>query len=149
MCDSEGINFGDIKLEMFYGGLFEPANRFISSCKKSFLLNEPIALTVGTQKRDIIRMEDVVSIVARIMSSDMVRGFMVLPIGSGEQHSIIEIMQFMKSTMNSSSELKFGSVPTRENEPDTLADISWYKKIDYKLQFGYFDGLRDECLSRT
>lgn len=145
LCKTDDINFADLKLEMFYGGVFEPENRFISSCAKKLMNNESISLTEGKQKRDLVRVEDVVSIISRLISSDYLRHYMALPIGSGENHSIIEILEFMKRVMNSTSELRFGDIPSREDEPDTLADISWYKDIGYSLEFNFFDGLREEC----
>lgn len=146
LCAGNEINFADLKLEMFYGGLFEPDNRFISSCKKKLLNNESIALTSGVQKRDIIHVEDVVSIISKLISSNYIKGYISLPVGSGEQHSIIEILEYMKKSMNSSSKLEFGVVPSRKYEPDTLADISWYNDIGYSLKFSFFDGLAKECL---
>ena len=144
-CKTDDINFADLKLEMFYGGLFEPENRFISSCIKKLSNNEVISLTEGNQKRDIVRVEDVVSIISELISSDYIRHYMSLPVGSGENHSIKEILEFMKREMDSKSELRFGDIQSRENEPDTLADISWFKDIGYNLKFSFFEGLSAEC----
>ena len=146
LSEKEGINFADIELEMFYGGLHEPSNRFISSCVNKLKNNEPLKLTEGFQKRDIIRVEDVVSILERIIETEYVIGYQVLPIGSGESHSIREIITYMKGQIGSESELKFGAIESRDNEPDTLANIEWYKDINYNLQYSYFEGLKEECL---
>lgn len=146
LCDTEDINFADLKLEMFYGGLFEPEDRFISSCVAKLRNNEPISLTEGKQKRDMIKVEDVVEIISRLITSKYLNHYMSLPIGSGENHSIIEILEFMKKEMNSDSELLFGDIPSRKGEPNTLADISWYKDIDYSLRYSFFDGLKKECM---
>lgn len=145
LCETDDINFADLKLEMFYGGLFEPDNRFISSCIKKMKNDESVSLTEGSQKRDIVCVEDVVSIISRLITSGYLKHYMRLPVGSGESHSIVEIMKFMKEEMKSNSELKFGDIPSREGEPDTLADVSWYKDIGYTLEYGFFDGLRKEC----
>ena len=148
LCKMDDINFADLKLEIFYGGLFEPEDRFISSCIKKLRNNEPLSLTRGIQKRDLVRVEDVVAIISEIVASDYLKNYMSLSIGSGENHSIVEIMEFLKSEIGSESELKFGDIISREGEPDTLADVSWYKDIGYTLQYGFFDGLREECKTK-
>lgn len=146
LCKNDGINFADLKLEMFYGGLFEPDNRFLPSCKIKLKKNENIKLTAGTQKRDIIRVEDVVGIIACLIKSGYLHGYMSLPVGTGEHHSIREILEYMRSATRSKSELLFGAIPTRACEPDTIADVSWYADIGYKLQFDFFYGLIRECM---
>lgn len=139
---TEGINFADLQLEMFYGGIFEPENRFLNSCKHNLRENRDISLTEGYQKRDIIRVEDVVSIILELIRQDYVQGYRLLPVGSGENHSIRKIMSFMKCNIQSSGKLMYGNMPGRIEEPDTLADIGWYKEIAYRLKFTYWEGLK-------
>lgn len=141
-CENNKLNFVDLQLEMFYGGLFEPQNRFLNACKIKMQKNEDIQLTQGLQKRDIIRVEEVVNIINKLIVSDYIKGYMVLPVGSGENHSIRDIVIYMKNEMQSSSNLIFGAVPDRKGEPDTLADIRWYNDIGFKLQYSFYDGLR-------
>lgn len=145
----DGINFIDLQLEMFYGGLFEPNNRFISSCRVKLQKNDPLDLTAGTQKRDMIRVEDISAIICKLVELKYVNGYRSLPIGSGEQHPIKDVIQFMHDAIGSSSELNFGAIPSRKGEPDTVADISWYDDIGYKLQFSFFEGLKEECGRKT
>ena len=126
---------------MFYGGMYEPDNRFLSSCKKKMLNNESIDLTIGTQKRDIIRVEDVVGVISKLVCSEYLKGYKALPVGSGEQYAIREILTFLKKKMQSQSSLNFGALPSRTGEPDTLADISWYQDIGYEPRYSFFGGL--------
>ena len=142
--ENEDINFVELRLEMFYGGLSEPRGRFLRSCADKLLMNEPLELTSGYQKRDIIRVEDIVGIIDTLMSSDYAKGYKILPVGSGEQHSIREIINYMKEKSGSASELKFGAIPSRAGEPDTLADTSWYDEIGYSMKYSYFEGLKQE-----
>ncbi len=140
------ISFYDLKLEMFYGGEFEPDKRFIRSTIKKLLNNEPVLLTSGKQKRDIIRVEDVLDILSGIISKKVVftDQYNLLPVGTGENHSIREIVEFLKEQTNSSSELVFGAYQDREDgEPDTLADMKWLSEKGLRLQYGYFEGLKD------
>ena len=145
LSKTDGINFANLRLEMFYGGMFEPKNRFLSSCKEKMIKHEPVLLTAGNQKRDIIRVVDVVNIIVKLVEAEYVKGYMVLPVGSGEQYSIKDIMVAMKRNLKSESELKFGAIETREKEPDTLADISWYADIHFKLSYDLYSGLKEWC----
>ena len=145
-CETENIDFYDLVLEMFYGGENEPDNRFISACKLKMKNNEDIYLTEGLQKRDLVRVEDIVNIVAKLVGGAYFSGYNTLDIGSGENHSIREIMCYMKEKCNSESKLLFGTVESRASEPNTCADVSWYEKIGYQLQYSYWEGLAEECI---
>ncbi len=139
------IHFYDLKLEMFYGGDFEPDSRFLKSIIDKLNNNEQILLTSGTQKRDIIRVEDALDILSGIISGKIVfeDHYNLLPVGTGENHSIREIVEYLKEQTGSSSELVFGACPDREGgEPDTLADMSWYTGRGFSLKYGYFEGLK-------
>ena len=148
LCKTDDFNFADLKLEMFYGDTGRPKSRFIDICISKLLNNEELLLTSGYQKRDIIHVNDVVEIISRIIISNFVEGYKQLPVGTGEHHSIKEIVLYLKDEIGSDSELKFGAIKDRKNEPDTLADISWLKIIDYQLKYGYFEGLKSACISR-
>ena len=143
------INFVELRLEMFYGsypgGMDEPEGRFIKSSMIKLCRNEPLLLTAGTQKRDIIHVEDVAGLVSGILGAEY-EGFRILPAGTGENHPIREIIEFLHSTAGSSSRLEFGAVPQRAGEPDTLSNIDWYKEIGYTLKHTFFGGLETECL---
>ena len=140
------IRFYDLKLEMFYGGDFEPDSRFLKSMINMLNNNEKILLTSGKQKRDIIRVEDVLRILNGIVSGAIVFDdhYNLLPVGSGENHSIREIVEYLKEQTGSSSELIFGAYPDRKGgEPDTLADMSWHVDRGLNFRYGYFEGLND------
>ena len=139
------INFYDLKLEMFYGGDFEPNSRFIKSTIQKLKNNERVLLTSGKQKRDLIRVEDVLDIISNIVLSKVnVTGcYKLLPVGTGENHSIREIVEFLKDQCNSESELVFGAYEDREGgEPDTLANMSWLSDSGMHLKYEYFEGLK-------
>ena len=130
---------------MFYGGDFEPDSRFLRSTINKLYNNEQILLTSGTQKRDLIRVEDALDILSGIVSGNITfeDHYNLIPVGTGENHSIREIVEFLKEQTGSSSELVFGARPDREGgEPDTLADMSWYTGRGLSLKYGYFEGLK-------
>lgn len=139
------INFIELRLEMFYGGESEPEDRFIPRCIKKLILNEPLFLTEGTQKRDLIRVEDVVEIVALLIRNNFTSILKILPVGSGENHSIREIVYYLSNCVRSKSELHFGNVTGRPKEPDTLSDIRWYSELKFSTKYSFFEGLSEEC----
>lgn len=142
----DNITFLNLQLEMFYGGDNEPESRFMKSCLSKLKENKTLQLTAGKQKRDIIRVEDVVNIISLLINNQTINGYYDLPVGSGESKSIIEIIEFMKDKTGSDSTLDFGAVSIREGEPDTCADISWLRKINYDYNFSFFEGLEEYCL---
>ena len=148
LSEKDNVNFVDLKLEMFYGGVHEPADRFLKSCKNRLKINENIKLTSGVQKRDIIRVEDVVQIISFLVNRKLIKGYKIFPLGSGEQHSIKDIVEFMKKSMGSASYLDFGACKDREaGEPNTIADISWMNNLNIKLTYSFWDGLEEYCLN--
>ena len=142
----DDINFADLKLEMLYGGEYEPLERFINFCIHKMVLNEKLELTSGDQKRDIIRVEDIVGIIASILQSNYLKGYKALQVGTGEQHSIRTMIEYMNEQLHSSSELLFGAIPNRIGEPDTMSDITWLKELGYNLKYSYFEGLKQACI---
>ena len=110
------INFIELQLEMFYGnypgGRNEPSGRFLRGSMEKLCRNERLKLTKGLQKRDIIHVEDAVNLVLRVIRAGF-EGFRSLPVGTGEHHSIREIMEFLRGASSSESVLEFGAVPDR------------------------------------
>ena len=47
----------------------------------------------------------------------------------------------MKCKLQSSGKLMYGNMPSRIEEPDTLANIAWYQEIAYRLKYTYWEGL--------
>ncbi len=149
LCERDHINFVDLELELFYGGMNEPKERFFHACKRKMILGENIQLTNGLQKRDIIRTEDVVDIICFVIKNQIVSGYRRLPVGSGEQHTIREVLEYMKRKIQSKSNLEFGVIRDRgSGEPDTLADISWYRQYGYDLNYSFWGGV-DDYINRT
>lgn len=147
LSKKEKINFADLRLEMFYGGQNEPDNKFMKSSIRKLIAGEKLKLTEGTQKRDLIRVEDLLRLIELLIKSNYVRGYKMLSVGSGESHSIQEIIGYMAECCASSSDIHFGAIESRAGEPDTQADITWYKDIDFKIKYGFFEGLRDICFA--
>ena len=138
------IDFIELKLEMFYGGEHETSERFIKNCMLKLKKNEPLKLTYGTQIRDMIRVEDVIEVIVKILKETDWKGYHQFSLGYGEAHTIRETVEYMKSVMHSCSELHFGALPMRRGEQDSVADISWLKDIDYHFKYSWSTGLNKD-----
>lgn len=125
--EKQGINFYDLKLEMFYGA-DEPSDRFISSVVHNMLLGREVNMTLGTQKRDIIWVEDIVHAVAMVIHAN-IPGYHEISVGTGDAPSISEIVEYIWEETGFCSKLNKGAVTMRENEPDCVADISFLSGI--------------------
>lgn len=122
-----GMSFYSMQLEMFYGA-DEPENRFLPTIIRKMICGEEVNLTMGTQKRDIIAVEDVINAVLMILDSKKV-GYCEIPVGTGTAPAILEIANFIWNETGKRSKLNMGAVPMRENEPDCVADVSELKKL--------------------
>lgn len=139
-AEKHGINFINMKLEMFYGS-DEPKDRFIPSCIIKMLQNEDINLTMGTQKRDIVSIDDVVGAVLCAIAAG-VKGFREIPVGTGEAPTIRDILTYIKKETVSVSNLNFGAIPMRRGEPDCVADTTELFDIGYKCRYDWKQGIK-------
>lgn len=137
------ITFINIVLEMFYGE-DEPDGRFILDCCKKMLYGENLFLTEGTQKRDIIYIDDVCEAM-KLLSGAKLQGFCEVPVGSGKTATIREILEYIHRILDSDSELYFGAIPMRQNEPNCIADITWLESMGFKPQYSWKKGLEHVC----
>lgn len=135
------INFVNLKLEMFYGA-DEPKDRFIACVADKLLKNEEIDLTEGTQKRDIIHVEDACRAIIK-MIGESVNGYLEMPIGTGYAPTIREIVSYMAKLANSKSVLNWGKVPMRKGgEPDCIADLSILSQYGIVIESDWKKGLK-------
>lgn len=138
------MNFYNLKLQMFYGP-HEPRERFLPMCIEKLYHNEPLLLTAGTQKRDIIYIKDICGVIIHILAMERhtQSGYLQIPVGTGFGSSLREIVEYLKTITGSKSELHFGAVPMRPNEPDCIADTAMLERLGYTIQYGWKDGLRE------
>lgn len=140
-ADRHNINFTAMKLEMFYGA-DEPTDRFIPSlilkCKKG----EEIKVTLGTQHRDIVAIQDVVKAIFFVIDFKP-EGYHEISVGTGEAPSIREMVEFVYRITNSNSRLSFGAVPMRQNEPSCVADTGKLAEMGFQCEIHWKDGLAE------
>lgn len=134
----------NILLEHFYGP-DDDDSKFISSMIGKMKRNVlEIQLTAGTQLRDFIFIEDVLSAYLCVINNiDKFSGFNVLPLGSSETVSIRKIVETIKEVSGSKSDLLFGKVAMRENELlCSDADISKLKSLGWSPNYTLNEGLK-------
>lgn len=138
-CDDTSII--NIILENYYGE-DEPKDRFIPSVIEKLKNDEDILLTEGDQKRDWVYVEDVIDALEKICEDNTLYGYNDIPIGSGENVSIKQTIEYLKTITNSNSVLKFGAIEKRKNEPDTCADISVMEQYGIRIKYKWKDGFK-------
>ena len=147
--DIKGIN---MILEHFYGP-GDDATKFVTAIVRSLVRGEAeIALTEGKQRRDFIFIDDVVDAFMRVLESlqALPVGYSEYEVGSGRSISIREMVETAASLAgNSTTQLKFGAIPYRANEPmdvsvntDRLAKLGWTSK--WFLADGLKEAIRAE-----
>lgn len=136
-----GLEFINIELENYYGE-YEPKNRFLPSVIEKLKNNEDIPLTQGEQLRDFIYVKDVVNAILLLVSKKDIPPYLDLPLGSGEAPSIKELITYIKKIMNSKSELQFGKVPLRPNEPSSCANLAMLYMLGGKIEYNWKEGIK-------
>lgn len=125
------ISFVSFRCEAIYGP-DEPPNRFIPSVISKLKAHRLLELTTGTQHRDFVWIHDVVDALLFCAAiSFREKHYLEIPMGSGVAPEIREIVTFLKEQLGSRSELCFGAVPMRENEPDLCADLTLLQSLGY------------------
>lgn len=131
--------FYNVLLENFYGE-DEPKNRFLHATIEKLKRNESIDLTEGNQKRDFVYIDDVLQAIDLLIECKDF-GFHSVSVGTGEGPTIKEIVSYLKTATHSKSLLNFGTVKSRDNEPDCIANLDWLVSRGYKLKYPYKIGL--------
>ena len=136
-----GLEFINLELENYYGE-FEPKNRFLPSVIEKMKKNEDIPLTQGEQLRDFVYINDVINAIMLIATKKDVPPYMDVPLGSGDAPSIKELIIYIKEIMKSKSDLQFGKVPLRPNEPSSFANLAMFKMLGGKIEYNWKDGIK-------
>lgn len=109
-----------------------------------------IHLTPGKQTRDFIYVKDVVSSFQFVIENyKSLNSFQEFDIGTGESHTIRELVLLIKTITNSSTDLDFGSLDYREGEimSSKVADFK-LRKMGWKARFKLRDGL-ENCIKNV
>ena len=109
---------------------------------RKLLANLPIDLTPGDQRMDFLHVRDVALAVLSVLTCD-VRG--VYEVGSGHEHSLLQVAEFLHALTFSSSLLNWGAIPYRADQVmlacadpyDFHSATGWQPRTDFIV------GLRD------
>ncbi|MGZ3756566.1 MAG: NAD-dependent epimerase/dehydratase family protein [Mucilaginibacter sp.] len=140
---SNSITSINIVLEHFYGP-GDDGSKFITGMIKRIATNEPVIdLTAGTQLRDFIYIDDVLSAYIKLIEKlDSFGGYNDVPVGSGEVITIRHVVELIKHYTESKSLLNFGAVAMRENElMRSDADITKLKLLDWYPKYSFNEAL--------
>ena len=136
------LSFTEILPEAFYDE-DEPENRFLPRCIRQMRNNEEVLLPEGHRHRDYMFASDLVDIIAFLLEKDFCAvaeykhndcTYTRIQVGSGEAPSVRAFMEFIKNLLRSRSELRYGGIPPRPNEPDSIADLSVLKSLGYDIE---------------
>lgn len=118
-CD---ISFAEIELEMFYGS-DEPEDRFLTKTIRNCIMGNELDVTLGTQKRDIIDVCDVVDAIVTV-AENMPVGYSKIPVGTGISPTVHDVIEYIYTQTESKSAINWGKIPMRSGEPDCCCDVS-------------------------
>lgn len=141
-AEKQNIDFLVMKLEMFYGS-DEPKERFIPGLIYDMLDGRTVNVTLGTQKRDIIAVNDIIYAITQIIlrKHDM-GGYITIPVGTGIAPTIWELVDFIWNETGQKSSVNRGAIPMRKGEPDCIADTQVLNKLIPWNPIFWEDGIR-------
>jgi CDP-paratose synthetase len=138
------LRFVNVLLQHMYGPGDDPS-KFTTHVLNTCYRNEPnLKLTAGEQKRDFIYIDDVVSAYSTLIENrNDITNTVDIEVGSGLAPSIREFVQTVHKLTASKTELQFGALPYRSNEPMHLqANISQMSALGWQPKFNLESGLR-------
>lgn len=131
------IKIVNVRLEHLFGE-FDSDSKFVTSILHQLIDNKSeIYLTNGYQKRDFIYIEDVVDVYVKVLKNlNKLDDFIEFEVGTGTSIEVREFVELLSKLTKSKSKLKFGVIPTREDEiMDSKADIDNLKVIGWKPDY--------------
>lgn len=135
------FSFINLVLEHFYGP-DAPEGHFLSWVMKKLACGAPLELTAGTQRRDFVCIEDVQDVYEAVLQYPFKDTYTEIEIGTGEAPTIREVVEYLKTIMASKSELRFGSVPMRDGEPNSHCDPKIMRQLRGSDALSWKAGLR-------
>lgn len=141
-CKQAHIKFVNLRLEHFFGA-GDDLTKFTSYVIQQCLVSQPLKLTAGTQERDFIYIEDLISAFKCIIHSlDKLEFFENIDVGSGKAIKIRDFVESTASIIESKSEIIFGAVPMRDNElMHSCADVRRLHALGWKLNYSLHDAI--------
>ncbi len=132
----------NLRLQHFYGP-GTPEHNFVTYLVTKMLKGEVLSLTDCQQKRDFIYLDDLLDAVLLIIEKRDQLGLKeTIEIGSGVALKLQDFVEEIKHLTQSQSQLLYGAVARRLNEPAELkADISKLESLGWGPKFSILQGL--------
>ncbi len=138
------MRFINVELQHMYGPGDAPT-KFTTHVVQACLHNhKELNLTTGSQKRDFIYIDDVVSAYETILEkNNKLDSSVNIEVGSGDAISVRNFVKTVHQFAQSSTQLNFGVLPLRQGEPvHTQADISLMLSLGWTPKFDLETGIR-------
>lgn len=101
----------------------QPPTMFVAEAVESAVNALPFRMSEGTQKRDLVYVEEVVSAILASMHAPSIEG-RVINIGTGEAHALRDVAALIWKLNESRTPLLIGDLNASSNEMyDTWADV--------------------------
>jgi nucleoside-diphosphate-sugar epimerase len=134
----------NMKVHHMYGPDDNP-NKFVPLIIKTLREKQDIIkLTKGTQKRDFIFINDVVSAYQTILANHhlLTDDYTNIEVGTGIARSVREFVEICRDLINPNTYLDFGALPQRDNEIEyACAENSILKSFGWTPEFDIYDGI--------
>jgi CDP-paratose synthetase len=141
---SNQLRFINVLLQHMYGPGDDPS-KFTTHALNTCYQNEAIFnLTEGDQQRDFIYIDDVVSAYSTLLQQrDKLGKTLDIEVGTGTSLTIREFVHAVHRLTFSRTELRFGALPYRPNEPmHCQANIKQMKELGWQPKFDLEQGLK-------
>jgi CDP-paratose synthetase len=140
---SSNLTFLNIRLQQFYGPGDDKTKlpgHILHSC---FSNVTNLKLTSGNQLRDFIYIEDVLAAFLVVVKNiESFEQYSEIELGTGNSITVKEFVQTVHSLLGSSTNLLFGAIPSRDNEPEEcVADLNVLLGLGWEPNFSLVDGL--------
>lgn len=142
---SSNIAFINVRLQQFYGPADDVSklpSHIVNSC---FTNVKELKLTTGTQLRDFIYIDDVLSAYLTLVDNvESFKSFTEIQLGTGKSISVKEFVETVHRLTKSSTNLMFGALRARANEPkECVADTAAMRSLGWSPKFSLVEGLEE------
>lgn len=137
------LKFVDVALQHMYGP-GDSSSKFTTHVIQSCMRNSvDLKLTAGTQQRDFVYIDDVVSAYTTLIKkAEELSTFERVELGSGVAPTVREYVELVKKLTASSTELLFGAIPFRQGEEMLhVANITRLNQLGWSTNYSLEQGL--------
>jgi UDP-glucose 4-epimerase len=125
LCARMDMRFCGVRVFWAYGPM-DDENRMIPSVINKFLLGQRPGLTRGEQQWDFLYIQDAVTALAALATSENAAG--IFNLGSGKPRPIKDVVNTLRDLIDPAADIGFGDIPYAPNQVMHLeADISKIK----------------------